>query len=179
MKFAVSGTHATGKSTLMHALTSLLAGYEAVEEPYYLMAEDGYDFADEPTLDDYVAQMKYSMAMIAGSEDDTIFERAPLDFLAYLNAHDEGATFEEESWSEMVEETMDMLDFVVFVPVETPDVIGLAFENDRALRERVNHALQELMDEFEFSGGGRVVTVSGSVEERARQVLSFMDTLHR
>jgi len=53
MRVAISGSHATGKSTLIAELSTLLPHYTIVEEPYYGLLENGYVFADDLPPEDY------------------------------------------------------------------------------------------------------------------------------
>ena len=46
MRIAISGTHFSGKSTLVEALSEALPQYTIVEEPYYLLQEEGHEFAE-------------------------------------------------------------------------------------------------------------------------------------
>lgn len=43
MRIAVSGTHFSGKSTLIASLLKQLPQYAAVEEPYILLEEQRYE----------------------------------------------------------------------------------------------------------------------------------------
>jgi molybdopterin-guanine dinucleotide biosynthesis protein len=58
MRIAISGSHRTGKSTLVEKLSALLPEHAAVDVPYPRMAEDGYDFCQPPSLDDFEAQLE-------------------------------------------------------------------------------------------------------------------------
>jgi predicted ATPase len=42
MRIAFSGSHRVGKSTLVDRIAEALPTYTAVEEPYYLLEEEGY-----------------------------------------------------------------------------------------------------------------------------------------
>lgn len=42
MRVGISGTHGTGKTTLVEALCRHLPGHVAADEPYYLLEEEGY-----------------------------------------------------------------------------------------------------------------------------------------
>jgi len=44
MRIAISGSHATGKSTLLHELVTRLHGFTAIDEPYHLLADAGHEF---------------------------------------------------------------------------------------------------------------------------------------
>jgi len=61
MRIAVSGSHHTGKSTLLADLAEQLPGYTTIPEPYELLEEEGYDFAQPPALEDYVRQLERSI----------------------------------------------------------------------------------------------------------------------
>ena len=49
MKIAVSGTHRTGKSTLVASLQEALPELTTIDEPYDLLLDDGYACAAVPT----------------------------------------------------------------------------------------------------------------------------------
>ena len=53
MRIAFSGAHFTGKTSLIEALSKKFKSYEVFEEPYYVMEEDGYEFSDPPSVDDF------------------------------------------------------------------------------------------------------------------------------
>jgi uridine kinase len=50
MKIAISGAHRTGKTTLVEELSRALPAYGVVDEPYYLLEEEGHEFAEMPSL---------------------------------------------------------------------------------------------------------------------------------
>src|SRR5262249_31349479 len=87
VRIGVSGTHRTGKSTLVGDLAEQLPGYRVVDEPYHLLEEEGYEFSDPPTLEDWVEQLRRSIEELEGDPSpDLLLDRCPLDLLAYLKA---------------------------------------------------------------------------------------------
>ncbi len=50
MRAGISGTHGTGKTTLAEALCARLPGHVTVDEPYYLLEEEGYEFGRLDTV---------------------------------------------------------------------------------------------------------------------------------
>ena len=44
MRVGISGTHGTGKTTLVQALCARLPGHVAADEPYWLLEAEGYEF---------------------------------------------------------------------------------------------------------------------------------------
>ncbi|MCB5167472.1 ATP-binding protein [Streptomyces bambusae] len=145
MRIGVSGTHGTGKTTLVHELCALLPGHEAVEEPYLLLAEDGYDFADPPSVEDYRVQLETSLRLLRSSAGDVVFDRTPVDFLAYLAAH--GRDVEDVVTAEALEPAMSGLDLLVVLPVTAATERDLPAADLPRLRAAVDAALLEIVRE--------------------------------
>jgi len=87
MRIAVSGAHRTGKTTLLEELSRALPNHVVVDEPYYLLEEEGHEFAEIPSLGDFELQLERSIQCVEDSEEDQLFDRCPADMLAYLIAH--------------------------------------------------------------------------------------------
>ena len=166
MRIAVSGAHRCGKSTLIARLAEALGRYSVVDEPYAQLEESGYEFAYPPIADDYLAQLECALEPTLGT--DVIFDRCPLDFLAYLTAVDN--SFDTDAWLEPVRETMQTLDLVVFVPIESPDRVRVAKHELPRLRRKVDAALRDLLLDDALDLGMRTIEVRGTTAERASQV---------
>lgn len=172
MRIAFSGSHRCGKSTLLEHVAGLLPRHATVDEPYYLLEEDGYETAEEPTIQDFEAQLERSLSSLEEGTADVLFDRSPVDILAYLLTHDDSGNFSADEWLERAGEAMSTLDLVVFVPVESPDRIAIPAHEDRAHRKAVHEKLEELLFEGRFAGDVEVLRVEGSVQRRARQVMA-------
>lgn len=72
----------------------------------------GYIFSESPTSDEYIIQLEHSIKQIENSENDVIFDRCPLDFLAYTQAVD--YTYNSQSIFNKVQKTMSKIDLLVF-----------------------------------------------------------------
>lgn len=94
MKIAITGAHRVGKTTLAEKLQESLAGYELLKEPYYELEELGLAFSETPDTDDFIAQLEHSIKQIAIDTDKMIFDRCPIDFLAYIHAIDESVNIQ-------------------------------------------------------------------------------------
>lgn len=174
MKIAVSGSHRTGKTTLVEALQGHLPKYNIIDEPYYLLEEEGYEFAKLPGLEDFEMQLKKSVECISENEEkDLIFDRCPLDFLAYLLTFPEPGRSGYSHGLSMVKSGMKSLDLLVFVPIEYPDRIRERELNYPVLRKQVDSMLRDLIFENEWNESGtEILEVSGTTQERCRQVLA-------
>lgn len=67
MRIAFAGAHRTGKTTLVHALAEVLPKYEAIDEPYLALEEEGQEFSDPPTAEDFQLQLQRSIEIITAA----------------------------------------------------------------------------------------------------------------
>jgi predicted ATPase len=169
VRIAVSGAHRTGKTTLIEELGPLLPGHEVVEEPYHLLEEEGHEFAEMPSLEDFELQLERSIQCLSEDDGDRIFDRCPADLLAYLLTHHDSEDFDLERWLPPARTAMERLDLVVYVPIEVPDRVAVPAA-ERALRRRVDEQLREILVEDRWSFGVQVLEVTGSPLARARAV---------
>ena len=169
MRIAISGAHFTGKSTLITSLLKLFPSYVAREEPYFVLEEQGYEFSNPPSEEDFEAQVECSVKTILESPDNTFFDRCPLDFLAYALAV---GKVDIESWIERMESAIELLDLIVFLPIENKDRIPIPVSEDLDLRERVNEHLQDFLldDALGIIKNISVLEVMGSLEKRIKMV---------
>jgi len=148
MRIAVTGTHGVGKSTLIDDFVSARRDYESVPEPYWL-EDDGAAFGDGVSVADLETQLERSCLLILSdkAETDLIFERCPLDFIAYL---DVVSAMEGSEWSptgrqlRQVEKALAALDLIVFIPLRRPDDITVTIELPQ-LRARVDKRLKAVI----------------------------------
>lgn len=165
MKIAFTGTHRVGKTTLAEAIADSLPGYELKQEPYLQLEETGYLFPEVPTTDDYIEQFSYAVKQIENSEDNVIFDRCHLDILAYIYAVRKNKDI-QTLYSEM-EQAMSQIDLLIFVPIETPDIISCHESDLPRLRYQVNNILQSWIGDLNLE----ILEVKGSEEKRKQQVL--------
>lgn len=174
MRIAVSGTHFSGKSTLVEALSKALPKYSAIEEPYRLLEEEGYEFTEMPSVEDFELQLERSIGCLEESEPNVIFDRCPADFLGYLLTHSEAELFNLEKWLPRVQAAIEKLDLIVFLPVEERDRIALPSSEDSELRLQVDEKLKEILLDDELDFDVDVLEVMGAPHERVRRVLAYL-----
>ena len=174
MRVAFSGTHRAGKTSLIEAVHARMPWYEVIGEPYRLLEGEGYEFADPPSAEDFQEQLRRSVAVIEGSGVNTLVDRCPLDFVAYLHAID--ASFDVGEHLEAIGTSMGMLDLVVLVPLETPDRITLPSHEDKRLRRRVDRLIQELVLDDPYGLEMQTLEVSGSLDQRVAEVLRRLES---
>ena len=177
MRIAVSGTHCVGKSTLIDEF--LLAHGDYVHEPeaYTVMVEDlGEEFAAEPCVEDFLRQLDFSIDRLATHTlaEKVIYERCPLDFLAYIEALEPKAI---EPLLGPISTALKNLDLLVFLPIE-PDVCPDPEypKLRRAVDRRLNAIL--LYDDFGIINVP-VVEATGSTVQRLRIIQQAMKNYSR
>ena len=178
MRIVVSGAHYTGKSTLIEALMNKLPDYEFFEEPYLLLEEDGYEFTDPPTVEDYEEQLQFALTLIHDSPKKSVFDRCPLDFLAYGLALTElgEQDFDADSWLVPIGEAMESIDLIIFVSIEHPDVIRVPRSEDRDLRMSVDEKLREIVVDNSLGLLKKpvVLEVHGAVTTRVKDIMAYL-----
>jgi hypothetical protein len=176
MRIAITGTHGSGKTTLIADFVAANRNYESVAEPYWLLVQQGTVFADGPTLADLEEQLAQSCTLIVESrQDDVIFDRCPLDFLAYLEVVGlrEGLDWAPDGrLLTRIEKALATLDLVGFVPLRQPDEIAARIEYPK-LRARVDRRLKSMLRDDDLGllqDGPRVVEIGGSRDQRVSRL---------
>jgi predicted ATPase len=173
MRIAISGSHRVGKTTLAEALAETLPGHELVPEPYYLLQEDGHEFAEMPSIEDFERQLERSIECIQESGADVLFDRCPLDILGYLVTHRDAGACQLEDWMPRVRQAMAKLDVVVFVPVEEPDRVAVP-RSEARLRSDVDAVLREVIVDDAYGLEIDVVVAAGTPGARLRDVMAHL-----
>jgi len=175
VRIVVSGTHASGKSTLVSDLAEAL-GCEQLPDPFELVDE----VVDPSGADSFVAQLEVAAERLVELPPgaDVVVERCPLDFLGYLEALAElgrpsvgrDATAALRATTRVAMAHVDLL--VVLLP-DPQDGIAVPDDEDLALRAAMDQRLAGLVDDDELVGPDtRVLEVAGSPAARLTQVLA-------
>lgn len=175
MRLAVSGTHRVGKTTLGQRLVELLPAHEFLDEPYHELVGEGHAFSHPPGAEDFEDQLRYSVCSLEQTEENLIFDRCPVDFMAYLIALQDDAGEVLQRWGEPVRSAMSSLDGVILVPVEEPDRVGIEPDRDMAVdRGAVDEIVRDLLVNDHLDLDLPVVEVRGSLRGRAQAVLDWL-----
>lgn len=177
MRIAITGTHGVGKTTLVEDLAEKDAGFEAVPEPFVLFQSDAA-FVDGPNTDDFEEQLNQSCDLILDwtGERNLVFDRSPIDFLAYLDVMSAAISSE---WAPSpkqlarIERALEALDLIVFVPLLDDDEIAGNIEHPK-LRQEVDARLKSILKDDElglFEMSLPVLEVSGQRTQRVAMVM--------
>jgi hypothetical protein len=180
MRIGISGTHVTGKTTLAEALSSRLPGHVTADEPYHQLEEEGYEFGFPPSLEDYRVLLARSIRSLSSPPlPRVVFDRTPLDYLAYMAATGEDPSGEADAAAlQPAFASLDLLVITVITP-ETEHALPAA-EMPR-LRAEMNDALLELVydDPVDAWGGIPLVKLSGPLDGRLDAVLAALAQIPR
>ncbi|SDG74554.1 AAA family ATPase [Pelagibacterium luteolum] len=184
MRIAVTGTHGCGKSTLIDDFASVHSAYQSVPEPYWLLAQSGMPFADGPDIADLEQQLGESCKLILNSatSPDVIFDRCPLDFLAYLDVVSASEGFEwlpDGRLLASIGKAIAALDLIAFVPLLVPDEIATKIEY-KALRKNVDRRLKAIMQTDDLgllADGPPIIAITGSRSTRVARLAAALQRI--
>jgi AAA domain len=174
MRIAVSGTHDVGKSTLIDEFLSVHPDYVHEPEPYTTLVEDfGEEFAAEPCVDDFLRQLEFSIHTLAKHVrgEKVIYERCPLDFLAYINVLEPGRL--QDDLLDPIATAVKKLDLIVYLPIEN------SFEDEYPkLRKAVDRRLNAILLDDELGIlNTPVIEATGTTTQRLKIMQNFFRTL--
>ena len=173
VRIAVSGTHCSGKSTLIEDFLAAHGNYHHEPEPYEWLD----DMAEEPSAHDFYRQLEVCVDRLRnyGRGENVIAERSPVDFLAYLTAiTDLGRSARDcqlmDSAAELAAEGMANIDLLVILPLNDRDGIAAPESEDLELRSAMNDCLLDLIttDPYSLFNSVRIVEIHGARHERMR-----------
>jgi hypothetical protein len=190
MRIAVSGSHSLGKSTVVNDWVARHPHFNREEEPYRALGLRGpYEilFRDASTRLHNGIQLYYSISRVhryATTADDVIFDRAPVDYLAYSQyTADTGCTDINDafvaSMVPAVTESLDRLDILAFVPKSDNWPVEMETDGirpiDHAYRDAVDVIFKQIYREgrYEVMRGEkrpRLIELVGIREQRLKQL---------
>ena len=166
MRIAISGSHSLGKSTVVNDWVAAHPEFRREEEPYRALALNGpYEilFREASTRLHNGIQMYYNISRFyrySIPADDVIFDRAPVDYLAYSQyTANQGSTDIDSafvaSMVPAVRESLDHLDILAFVPKSEAWPVEMEADGirpvDHAYRDEVDVIFKQIYREGRFA----------------------------
>lgn len=189
MRIAISGSHSLGKSTLVWDWVRTHSRYTREEEPFRALDGEMYDirFRQESNRLHNGIQMYYNASRInlySSARDCVIFDRAPVDYLAYsqYTADKKTTDIDDPFVTAMVprvRETLQRLDLVAFVPMTDRWPVDMEDDGIRPVdlpyRAEVDAIFKQIYRDKRFSvmpdtNQPTLIEVWGSREERINQL---------
>jgi hypothetical protein len=185
MRIAISGTHFMGKTTLIDDVISKHPDYKNIIEPYHQLADEGSALSDEPTLESLLEQLTFSLEQLNlhGGEKNVIFDRCPLDFVAYAMcaADQEGIDLHDTEIAELfpeIIEALSQLDLIVFLPITNQHMIHFT-EDNPAYRKMADACFKkiyrdDIYDLFPDNHHPEIIEMWGSRAERLQKLENYL-----
>ncbi|MFE6996528.1 AAA family ATPase [Microbacterium sp. NPDC057659] len=173
MRIVVSGTHASGKSTLIEAFAARHPEYRVLPDPFEELLDVALGERDATLFEEQLEiAARRLVALPAGAA--VIAERGPIDFLAYLDALDRlgrpgrphGSWDAGMQWAAAAAAHIDLL---VVLPLGADPAIRAGDDEDLELREETDQALLELAEDPDLTGA-QVIELGGSPDARLAEL---------
>jgi hypothetical protein len=178
MRLAVSGSHRTGKSTLIAAFLRERSDYQAEPEAFELLGDD-IELTPEggPTPEGLRALLDHTLSVLESRAPRArvVFERSPVDYLAYAAASRNGwhrAEFDAfvSACVPIVRASLRHLDLIAYLPVSPLGPSRRRPGEAARFRRRVDHCLRRALidDEYDLFGerGAPAVVELSPIPER-------------
>ena len=172
MRVAVSGSHGTGKSTLIAAFLAQRPEYAHEPEAYEELADDIALLASEgPDIEGLAALLVHTVSAVGRHRPGAavIFERTPVDYLAYAAATRSIARAERDEFMRtyvpVVRAAVCSLDLIALLPAARGGPFASRPGEDDRYRKRVDEELRRALidDDYDLFGADpapRVVELS-------------------
>lgn len=170
MRIVISGTHASGKSTLIADFALRHPEFTVLPDPFDLMDETW----DSPNAASFAAQLRISADRLDPLErpENLIAERGPIDFLAYLLALEEltgpsSARQLLERSTQITREALRHVDLLVVLPLTTTDPVEVGTDEHLELRDTMNDIVLDLLGDSDLIGQRpKVAEITGDRDSR-------------
>lgn len=195
MRIAISGSHSLGKSTVVNDWVAKHPGFTREEEPYRALSLHGpYEilFRHESTKLHNGIQLYYNISRVhryCASSDDVIFDRAPVDYIAYsqYTANQGSSDINDAFVASMipaVRESLDRLDILAFVPKSKEWPVQMQADGirpiDHEYRDEVDAIFKQIYREGRFEvmpqkNPPHYVELFGARQQRLEQLQKAID----
>lgn len=177
MRISISGSHSTGKTTLVErCFGALVARYPSqvgiIREVARDVIANGFPLNQDATCDSYV---NYIMAQLVAErhaiEPNVLSDRSLVDLLAYIRANSDGRV--PDYFVKMIEEILyiesSYFDLYCYLPIEYPLVMDDVRPSEEDYRAVVDAELIRVLDDYHLP----YETICGDVEERVAKIISL------
>ena len=177
-RYALCGTHSTGKTTLLQDLSNILIKDKGIKPIFNTsnarkLFEMGIKINDKG--DDFVQYVVQSSHVSRFAEVNWFADRCVIDGFAYMEAAWRKKVVSDQCW-DVVYKMM-----CVFIPLYTKIFyVPIEFELEDDGIRKVDTNYQRLIDNhiqtvIKHSPSNNIVTIQGSREERVEKILSYLE----
>lgn len=176
MRIGITGTHSTGKTTLVEALRT---------EPYF--SDYFYDInvtrwvrslglpINEDTVDSSQEINMIKRIAHLNSYDKIISDRTILDVFAYSRAGKNISSRSLKYQEDLINRNISKYDILFYLPMEIPVADDGVRTIDPVYREQIDNYIVELLKTHEKKNNLTVVKLTGSVRNRIQQIFDYIE----
>ena len=178
MRLAVSGSHGTGKSTLVAAFLEACPDYRHEPEAFETLGDEVDMTSEGPTPEGLERLLEHTLSVVSGypAGASVVFERSPVDYLAYAAASKEWPAGAAETFLRAfvprVRTAIRNLDLIALLPLPAKGSIDERPGDDRRFRKRVDAALRSALldDDYDLLDDPAAPTVAELPRSPDRQL---------
>lgn len=186
MNIALTGSHSTGKTTLLNEVVRRNNKYKIVSitETARIVIEKGFPMAKDATVDSYInyvnEQLKSELNTSKIKYDILISDRTILDAVAYsqVNKKLTNDPYIPTYVIEMLEKVWliekEFYDFYVYCPVEYPLIFDGVRDADCVYQKTVSAQLKILLEKNNI----KHYVISGNVDQRHDALVKIIEAHH-
>ncbi len=175
MRVLVTGSHSTGKTSLVEACAAALEdrrpnSVDVIPEVARKVIAAGFPMGADATLDSYVLYIGLQLAaQRQATRQHVISDRGMIDILAYMRANANADI--PDHFAKLIEELVHLekgyFDLYCYLPMEFPMVPDNARSSDEEYRHNVDRRLVSVLSEYQVP----VKNVTGTLRERREKLL--------
>lgn len=183
MKIAFTGTHSTGKTTLINSIKDSIICSPTISVKYVTevarkIISRGFPLNNLATKDSYVNYINDQLNAERDIDNYDLFisDRTLLDPLAYMITNKSfPSPFIEDYFIQMMENVwlleQSRYDLYVYFPIEFPLVADGVRPDDEKYRAAVDKVILSTLKKYDIN----YVTITGSIEERKSQLIKLLN----
>lgn len=175
-RLSISGTHSTGKTTLVNSVKYFVdeKHVQIIPEIARILIDKGFKLNQDITeygIVNYITEYLYHERII--ESDVVISDRSLIDLLAYVKTNNSSKIRHKyfKLIEEVVFEESKRFDCYVYIPIEFTLVLDNVRPSDISYQKQVDKTFIQLYDYYNI----QPVFITGSVEERTKKFLRLID----
>jgi nicotinamide riboside kinase len=185
MKICITGTHSTGKTTLINSYVEKFPTkkYHIINEKAREVIAKGYLLGKDATIDSYLFYINEQLSAEIESEESTyeilFSDRSIIDGAAHPKVNNQFKetqfpTFFIELFENILHFQKSFFDIYIYIPIEFPMQQDIVRPNDEHYRQEIDKEIKRLLDKHVVN----YYTITGTIAERTNSLNEIL-RLHR
>ena len=173
MRIGLTGTMSVGKTTLVNALKDVpeFKDYKFATERSAYLSSLGIPLNHETTLEGQTIFLAERVSEIM--QENIITDRTILDVIAFTKLTKKIGPIEGDKFQTYASWFLDKYDYIFYISPEGIDIEDNGIrETDEQYRRDIDYTIKQLM--FKYGGDKNWHTISGSTEERIKQITEII-----